>query len=120
NLKVGDQLFVLSEECVKEIKGRQYTCAYIGAKRVYLATHGGRSSSFPLVAIDRSSGKLLWRSQVWAAGGLWKYSGIGFHRVTLIERSEGIIVAGVADDCAYIETFAVETGKNVFRFTTAY
>jgi hypothetical protein len=87
---------------------------------LYVALYGWPPNPYRLFAVDRGSGKVIWSSKVWAAGGLMSYEGQGWHVATLHSAGETLAVFGVSDGAAYVEVFDKKTGVNRCRFSTAY
>ncbi|MCH7603617.1 MAG: hypothetical protein IIB54_12705 [Planctomycetes bacterium] len=75
---------------------------------------------FDLQAMDRKSGKVVWSTQVWAAGDFTGYRGPHWHYVDFVVKDEMLIVFGLSVGSMYIEKFDVKTGKNLFRFNQIY
>jgi hypothetical protein len=86
----------------------------------YVALYGWSPYPYSLYAIDRSSSKVIWASEVWASGGLVTYQGRRRHVVELRVRGGMLAIFGVASDCAYIEVFDKKNGQNECRFSTEY
>jgi hypothetical protein len=86
----------------------------------YIGLYGWPPNPYQLVAVNRTSQKVIWSSKVWAAGGLKDYEGHGWHFVEIRLTGDQLIVFGVSGACAYIETFDAKTGQNRCRFSTAY
>ena len=87
---------------------------------VYVALHAWPPTPYKLYAIERSSGKIIWSSLVWADGGFMNYSGQGWHVVELRLAGDKLAVFGVSTGTAYIEVFDRRTGENQYRFGTSY
>jgi hypothetical protein len=80
------------------------------------------ASPYPLYAIARPSGKILWSTRVWAEDGflLGIYDGQGFGKVELREHGDEVVAFGVSVGVAYIEVFEGATGVCRVRFCTEY
>jgi hypothetical protein len=103
---------------------RNSTCdsdiaACMDSSRCFLGLHGISGFPFVLICIDRATGKLVWRTSVWATGRTMLF-GIDFHRVSLRVNKKHIIVYGRESGGMYIEKFDIQTGDNVLRFSTCY
>lgn len=95
------------------------SCA-IGESRCFVATYFDRCVPYRLVCVEKYRRQPVWSAEVWAAGGIVNYTGVGFHCVTVVVRGSTVILFGAGDDCAYIEGFQCDSGANVFRFSTSY
>jgi hypothetical protein len=89
-------------------------------KRWYLAVHGTRGHGYPLLGVDRETGKVIWRADVWATPLSAMYTGYGYHFVTVVPHGDRVIVFGMANDVAYVEGFRAGTGECLFRTGTSY
>jgi hypothetical protein len=86
----------------------------------YVGLYGAFPLPYRLFAIDRESGKALWSSEVWAAGGLMNYVGNSWHAAMICSEGETLAVFGVSGGEVYVEVFDKKTGQNRCRFGTAY
>jgi hypothetical protein len=99
----------------------EYVSVCFSSSRCYLAIHGDYALQYSLNSIDRNSGKVLWKSPVWAGGGtLMPQGGEGHHRVQILVDGDRVVVFGVALDTAYIEVFRTNDGSSLCRFSTSY
>jgi hypothetical protein len=81
-----------------------------------------QETEYPLFCLGCSSGKVLWKANVWAG-----YSHLAgrphdfFVHLTDIRIADGVIyVFGLTSLSAYIEGFSLTDGKNKFHFSTSY
>lgn len=112
---VGDKTWLLpSEDLVESM------FVELAGATAFVALYCWPPASYTLYAIDRESGKVLWRSKVWAQGDLCTWTGHGWHNVELRIRGNAMVVFGVECSVAYVEAFDARTGKNLCRFATSY
>lgn len=97
--------------------------ATIKSERLYLAVYRDDFAAFPLLCIDAASGRILWHVTVWAVYSetVPSMSGPTYHDVQLVCDGERIAVFG-RSTCSgfYIESFDVQSGKNLLRFSTSW
>lgn len=120
-LKVGKESAIVSKRMLDEhrdIAGDVSLCAVVEGNRVYIAFHGQLPGSYPLICLDRQSGKVLWESKVWVLGARMSYEGLWQHCVSISVTGDRVLVYGASCDCAYIEGFNAEKGTALFRFGT--
>jgi hypothetical protein len=124
-LQIGGESTALPPAVDNAIKEHNYhrLSAEADRSRCYLVTHTSICSRSPLYCLDRQSGKVLWRTEIWAdwtmalgGGG----SNLGFHVITLSVKNDRLLVFGIGPRCCYLEEFRCENGQNVFRFCTIY
>jgi hypothetical protein len=91
----------------------------IHAGPLLFATHEEVGYPFDLTCLEPSSGKVLWKSRVWAC---WWGSSTGQHRswVKVVEQGERVVVFGVASMGFYVEGFHTKDGGNLFRVSNSY
>lgn len=90
------------------------------ATRLYASFFGRIGYSHELIAIDKASGKIVWRKPVWATG-LYMWSGPipeSDHRVQIVVESGEVRVFGACIQGAYCEVFRAEDGYATFRFVS--
>lgn len=93
----------------------------VDAERFVMGFYSALATEYPLLCVNRSSGKTVWEAEVLAGpsppiGG----GSLGLHP-TDIEVSDGVVyVFGLYPWSAYIDAFSLADGKNVFRFSTSY
>ena len=88
--------------------------------RAYLCLYGWPPSPFRLLAVDRQSKKTIWTTEVWAAGGLVAYGGLGLHFALVRIAPDRLVVFGISGQGPYIEEFDKKSGKNLSRFSSAF
>lgn len=122
-IRLGDETLEISESLLWEPTVRQpgyRETALMTASRCYVATHESTGMGYKLVCIARSSGKVLWRSDVWST----TWYGPGGNRMTswieIAEQNDKVVVFGSAWTGLHVEAFAVDDGATLFRFSTAY
>jgi hypothetical protein len=93
--------------------------AMIDGDHCYLTVHHNRCIPCRLYCIERRSGRIVWRSLIWAAG-IKSYTGTGFHWISLVSRKGLVCVFGLGDNCAYVEAFGKADGANQYRFSTTH
>jgi hypothetical protein len=120
-VKVGQESATIPETVMEKTKnqggGRSLSICFV-RDRAYVALHSQVPFSYPLICLDRQSGKVLWESTVWVLGARSSYEGLWRHSVTISAAGERILVHGASCDCAYIEGFEPEKGTAMFRFGT--
>jgi len=121
-LTVGNESAPIPKELVAKtnssVEQRNIT-ALMTPSRCYIAVHGQIGYPYDLACVDRSSGKVLWRSKV--RGTWWGFSN-GFHemRVTVTEQDKRVVVFGCAGTGVYVEVFRSADGLAVSRFSSSY
>jgi hypothetical protein len=98
----------------------EHATVLVDGTTVYVALYGWPPTPSRLLAVDQGSGKTLWSTKVWAAGGLIGYEGQGWHFAEMSLADDRIAVFGVSDGAAYVEVFDKKTGANRCRFSTMY
>jgi hypothetical protein len=98
----------------------QNVAVHVDSGVVYIGLYGWPPIPYRLFAFDRTSKKVLWVSEVWAAGGLTNYEGQGWHFAEVRSVGQTLTVFGISEGSAYIEVFDKKTGENRCRFGTAY
>jgi hypothetical protein len=92
----------------------------VDGEHAYVALHSMRSGPYTLARVHRRTGAVLWSSTVRPFGTKHiLYTGRGYHFVGLVIKNGSLSVLGAADDCAYVATFARDTGEPQFWFSTA-
>jgi hypothetical protein len=119
-LKVEKESLIIPKTVMDKTKdrGECSLSACLARDRAYVAIHDQMPFSYPLICLDRQSGKVLWESKVWVVGARSSYEGLWRHSVTISVTGERILVHGASCDCAYIEGFDAEKGTALFRFGT--
>jgi hypothetical protein len=92
----------------------------LACDKAFVALYGWPPIPYPLFAVDRASGRIIWSSEVRATGDLTAWDGLGFHLATMRLTGDRLIVFGVSGEAAYIEVFDIKTGVNRGRFNTFY
>jgi hypothetical protein len=98
-------------------------CVLLTPDVAYVALYGRwPATPYPLYAIARRSGKILWSTRVWGEDGfvVGLYDGQGFGRVELRKHGDEVVAFGVSVGVAYIEVFDGATGGCRARFCTEY
>jgi hypothetical protein len=85
-----------------------------------LASYQSIPGPYVVCALDRQTGEVGWRNNVWAKGGTGGGTGRGWHDVQLRVREENLVVFGLSENVAYIEGFDAKTGRSLYRFSTSY
>ena len=84
----------------------------------YVALYAWPPGGHMVHSVDRSSGRVVWSSEVWADCGLTAYTGYGWHEVEIRTTSDQLVVFGLSTHIAYVEVFDRRTGQNLWRFNT--
>jgi hypothetical protein len=121
-LSVGKQSTTIPVDLLRKDDSGKVACdvsALTTASRCFLAIHEGVGYPYDLVCVERTTGKVLWKSK---AFGTWWYAASGPHRfcVTVVEQHRRVIVFGSGVTGAHVEAFRSEDGANLFRFSTSY
>jgi hypothetical protein len=121
-LKVGSEAVLIPESVLEKTDRGTVLCgvsAFVTPTRCYLAVHGDVGYSYPVACIDRSTAKVIWKSEVW---GTWwgGATGIHFMWVAVTEQHDRIVVFGAGTTGIHVEAFRPDDGKNVFRFSSSY
>jgi hypothetical protein len=121
-LKVGKESVVIPESLLrKSDSGRVYSgvSALVMPGRCYMAEHDNWGHPYQLACIDRSTGKVAWRNEVW---GIWWGAGAGVSHmsVAVTEQGDRIIVFGAGSLGIHVEAFRKDDGTNLFRFSSSY
>jgi hypothetical protein len=96
-----------------------YVAGYFTSKSCYFADYESHGATFTLARLDRSTGRIVWKTAVW--GSYWGSGGGGLPRgpVTIIQQGDRVVVFGSASGI-YVEAFRADDGKNLFRFSNGY
>src|SRR5262249_37561015 len=96
-----------------------HVSALMRASRCYVAVHEDVGYPYDLACIDRGTGKVRWKSEVF---GTWWGGATGIHEmcVTITEQNKRIVLFGSAATGIHVEAFRPEDGVNLFRFSTSY
>jgi hypothetical protein len=121
-LKVGSHAVRIPESLLEKTDRGTVLCgvsALVTPTRCYLAVHGDVGYPYPVACIDRSTAKVVWKSEVW---GTWwgGATGIHFMWVAVTEQNDRIVVFGAGTTGIHVEAFRPDNGKNVFRFSSSY
>ena len=125
-LQVGEESLLLPTAFLNAIQndaGDWYYFALspcVTPARCYIAAHGPHECL--LVCVDRTSSRMIWKSDVWGAsfparggGG----AGPFVDQVTVTELNGRVTVFGY-DGGVYVEAFRSDDGSNIARFSNAY
>jgi hypothetical protein len=93
--------------------------AILTRSRCYFAVHDDVGYPYRLACIDRSSGNVKWKTDVWGSwiGG---FGGQGYSWITVTEQEDRIIVFGVAVMGFHVEGFRADNGGNLFRVSNSF
>ena len=118
----GESLIVASQSFHKAATEFGITLsAFLARKRCYVAIYHCLPGRYSMWCIDRKTGEVLWRTDVWVAGSLPAFSGFDNSHVTQIMVDvDRVLVFGISSSCVYVEAFNARDGKSLFRFSTAY
>ncbi len=100
-------------------KVRSDVSAFFTASRCYVAIHDDVGFPYVIACIDRSSGEVRWKSDVWGSyvGG----TGGQFDSwITVTEQEDRVIVFGVATTGFHVEGFRSDNGANLFRVSNFF
>jgi hypothetical protein len=121
-LSMGNKKVSISKDALPKFEA--YTpplahCAVIlGSKRSFLAFYDQLANPYPLVCVDSRSGEVLWREMVWAMGFTRAIAGTAVHNMNMNLTGGAISIFGDRPSGVYAESFDVENGTNIFRFST--
>jgi hypothetical protein len=110
---------VRAEGELKEVSDALDAALEIVGETAYIAFHGLTGSSYPIYAIERTTGRVTWRSDVWAGGDLPDMGGSSVHVVFIRSAGDNLVLYGVGM-AAYIEILDRKTGDNICRLSTYY
>ena len=120
----GDRWTVESKSGMWSLTARDYpadiAAIMLTDRNAYVAVYGSEPFPYTLFAVDRSSSKVLWSTEVRADGGSMDHTGTWWHEVQLRLNRDTLIVFGISVSVAYIEAFDAETGKGLYKFSTLY
>jgi len=105
----------------KEPKLHRDVSAALARERVYIATHSDLGYPFTLRCVDRESGSICWKVDVW--GTCWAGGSTGSKAdawVSIVVHEDRVVVFGAAVTGIHVEAFAVKDGANLFRFASSY
>jgi hypothetical protein len=127
SLKVGNDTIELPNLLLKEVlhdgdfSTFHHFSAFFAPKHCYVAIYDDVGSPYTLACVDRSTEKLVWKTEGW---GSWWYAvggGVGKARVTVDAHDERVLVfacSGIGH--VHAEGFRAQNGKNLFRFSNTY
>jgi hypothetical protein len=106
-------------ELVKLVAGSRRCSVLFDRGRVYVALHrAAGASSYRLVCLDETTGKVIWVQRVWAVARM--AGGQGWHSVSLATSADLLLVFGGESHGLYIEGFDRTNGAPAFRFCSCY
>jgi hypothetical protein len=121
-LRIGNETVTVPKDLLRITNEGEVHCnvsALITASRCFVAVHGDAGYAFQLASIDRDTGKVHWKSEVF--GTWWNdISGVHHMWVTVTEQDKRIVLFGAASTGMHVEVFRPEDGANLFRFSTSY
>jgi hypothetical protein len=87
--------------------------------RAFVAFFDEYGEKYSLLCIDRKSGKVLWKEQVWALATeqIPARTGPWGHALTMVLQNRSVVLLGIGVGC-YIESFDIATGKPLYRFSS--
>jgi hypothetical protein len=102
-----------------EASGYNHLNATVAADRAFVAFFDEFGERYPLLCIDRNSGKVLWKAEVWALATeqIPARSGSWAHNLILEFHKKSVVLYGIGVGC-YVEAFDIETGKPLYRFAS--
>lgn len=92
----------------------------VNGETAYVALYGWPPRPYRLYAVEHSTGKIVWSSEVWAEGALVLHQGPGSHYVEMELSGNRLAVYGFSEVNAYVEVFDIRTGRNECRFSTSH
>ena len=110
---------LLFEKSKKQVGLVDGLCALIDGDSAFVLFNSRHLHTNWLYCIDRATGDLRWTADVWV-GLPQDFSNGSRHVVHLVLKDGILYVFGQCYSCSYIEGFAAEDGKPIFRFSTAY
>lgn len=118
----GESVLIPVELLHKSDDGRfddDCVSAILSRTRCYVAVHDDVGYPYRLACIDRSSGGVRWKADVWGSwiGG---FGGQGRSWVAVTEQDDRIVVFGVASTGFHVEGFRADDGKNLFRVSNSF
>jgi hypothetical protein len=126
----GETVLVLGKESIplpdellqKSSSGELHNdiSALTSTKCVYVAVHDNPSRPYQLACLDRVSGKIIWKSEVWGTSWVCAGTGVYFMILAIVEQDNRVIVFGWGFSGMNVEGFRVDDGSNLFRFSTSY
>lgn len=125
SLHVGKEKVSLNDAAViKEMVEVETISATMDDEHCYVACYGSCGVHCNLVCIDRPSGKLAWKSPIWAWGVAFSRVAVGFSGphlpvVSVQIRGDRVFVVG-STSCFHIEAFDRTNGKCSLRFSSSY
>jgi len=120
-VRIGKQTVLLTPE-VFEIRGKAManTAGYLDEDVCILALHSDSGQSYSLLCLDRRTGGIRWKSEVWAGASEVVAIGKWYEIVEIVTKGKRVFVIGSGVFHFYIEGFDRETGKAEFRFVNWY
>jgi hypothetical protein len=121
-LRIGKQSVAIPENLLHKTSDGKIYCsvsALMNPSRCCVAVYGNVGTPYKLTCIDRTTGKILWKSDVF---GTWWGGSTGIHYmwVTVTEQNDRIVLFGAASTGIHVEAFREKDGKNLFRFSSSY
>ena len=119
-------LVFLAREAIDEINQAKYKdkrCMFTRGKcQSYLAIHDILGSRYSIVSLDNKTGKVLWKTHLWALGAenLLAVGGSFHHDIEIEETASSIAVLGSCRDGCYVEVLDRKSGAANCRFSTNY
>jgi len=91
----------------------------ITSTRCYVARHHSGHYSYPLIAVARDSGQILWKTEVWGDSYvlIFALTGHSAQRVSITEQRGRVVVFGAGLSDFHVEALSARDGRNLFRLT---
>jgi len=119
-LRWGSDTLVLPPDVLESLRQPRIVSACVTRDTWLLVGCSIAQVSYPLICVDRRSGKTKWRSTVCGESVDAFTSGPSWHCVSVCCNGDRVFVFGLEGFTAYIEVFDANTGRNILRFASHY
>jgi hypothetical protein len=117
-MRTKDKSVKFPVSLIPDDQGMLFTTT-LGEQNWYIARYPEKGYPFLLRSMGRKDGKAVWTAHVWAVRR-GASTGVGSHRVEILERKDSVYVFGRESHGMYLEGFDKRSGNCRFRFCTSY
>lgn len=121
-LRIAKNSIRLPEEILQKTDHGDLSGSFSGcftSKHCFIAVHGDAGYSHDVACIDRSSGKLIWKSE--ACGCWWGgVYGVSESWVSVTVQEDRVVVFGASSMGIYAQAFRADNGNTIFRFSDSF
>jgi hypothetical protein len=96
--------------------------ASLGSQHSWLACFERYGAGFPIICVETETGRLVWKTDVWAQGAdnLGWFTGSWDHDLSIVVKDDKVALFGRGAANCYLEVLEAKTGSVLLRFSTNY